>query len=166
MGVTKTRARAKLYYYWPGILRCVEDYVLKWLICEKYRPSNIKEPMLFQKLPNIPPFTMLAADICDYGNNSYLVFVIIFNHYHHNQTSWARLQACSAFTFSPLWAFYIPLAYWIILKCKFWQRAGSMWRRCVPHILVCKSLCCQKQGQYLVLVWSYHSRIYQVCSPT
>jgi len=73
-GITKTKAMARELYYWPGMNTDIENYVMKCTICEKYRSSNVKEPMLLHDIPDVP-FSKVAADICSYGYKDYLITI-------------------------------------------------------------------------------------------
>lgn len=73
-GVTKTRARAKDSLYWGSINEDILKYVKKCKICERYKVSKTKEPMICHPIPN-RPFAKIAADICEFGNDNYWVIV-------------------------------------------------------------------------------------------
>lgn len=73
-GITKTRLRAKLLFYWPGMMNEIEQLVGKCKVCEKFRPANKKEPLLTHELPNLP-YEKIAMDIMTFNNNDYLVVI-------------------------------------------------------------------------------------------
>lgn len=53
LGITKTKARAKQLFYFPGINSQIENYILSCPICLKFSKSKIKEPMLTHDIPDI-----------------------------------------------------------------------------------------------------------------
>lgn len=78
IGITKTKGRAKNLFYWQGMNKDIENYVLRCSVCEKYRPQNSKEPMITQKCPEYP-FKKISCDILEYGGSSYLVVMDYFS---------------------------------------------------------------------------------------
>lgn len=73
-GIAKTKARARLVFYWPGMARSIEDMINKCKICEKYSRKNVREPL---KQPEIPsrPWERISSDILYYEGNEYLVVI-------------------------------------------------------------------------------------------
>nr|XP_022912180.1 uncharacterized protein K02A2.6-like [Onthophagus taurus] len=76
--IVKMKSKSKSSVYWPGLNSDIEHYVRKCHICGRYRPANIKEPLINHKIPN-KPFVKLAADICSYGAKDYLVIIDYFS---------------------------------------------------------------------------------------
>src|SRR5436190_5546137 len=72
LGVVKCKARARQILYWPNINRDIENLVLSCQICEKYRFSNSKEPLLKHESAS-RPWQFVYSDILEYGGKSYLV---------------------------------------------------------------------------------------------
>ncbi|XP_030745261.1 uncharacterized protein K02A2.6-like [Sitophilus oryzae] len=73
-GITKTQKRAKSLLYWPGINEDIKEFIKKCKKCEVYQKSNIKEPMILRKIPDLP-FQKLASDILEWGGQSYIVII-------------------------------------------------------------------------------------------
>lgn len=73
-GVEKVKNRARQVIFWPGMMNDIDNLITKCSVCEKYRPNNVKEPMLSHEIPLLP-FEKIAVDILDFAGNSYLVLV-------------------------------------------------------------------------------------------
>lgn len=71
-GMEKAKARARQVLFWPGITKDIEDMVSRCKICERYRPRNIKEPLIHHEIPNLP-YEKIGIDICEHGGYSFLV---------------------------------------------------------------------------------------------
>lgn len=74
MGINKTKARAAEIFYWLSMGRDIENLVSKCEKCEKYRNSNVKEPMMTHEIPELP-FEKIGCDIFEYAKKSYLIIV-------------------------------------------------------------------------------------------
>ena len=72
LGIEKTRTRAKSLVYWPQLNADIENMIIKCSSCQKYRSSNIKEPMISHKVPNYS-YQKIGMDIFEYENKNYLV---------------------------------------------------------------------------------------------
>ncbi|XP_045447548.1 uncharacterized protein K02A2.6-like [Melitaea cinxia] len=53
-GIVKCKKRARNVMYWPGMSQDIERFVLSCSSCEKYRPSNSKEPLVSHDIPSLP----------------------------------------------------------------------------------------------------------------
>lgn len=42
------------------------------LVCDRYRPQNVKEPLINHEIPSLP-YEKIGVDICEYGKMNYLV---------------------------------------------------------------------------------------------
>ena len=73
-GVVRTKQRARLTVYWPGLDNDIDNIVSQCTQCQVHRPSNTREPMIAKPLPP-RPFKELAADFCYHGGQCYLVIV-------------------------------------------------------------------------------------------
>ncbi|GBL82017.1 Uncharacterized protein K02A2.6 [Araneus ventricosus] len=71
-GMKKAKARARQVLFWPGIAKDIESMVSKCKTCERYRPRNVKEPLICHEVPNLP-YEKIGTDICEHGGNSYLI---------------------------------------------------------------------------------------------
>ena len=73
-GSTRTKQRARLTIYWPGIDNDIDNIVLACKQCQDLLPSNTKEPLAAKPTPT-RPFQEIAADLCFYAGQSYLVMI-------------------------------------------------------------------------------------------
>ena len=73
-GAVRTRQRARLTIYWPGIDNDIENIVLSCKQCQDHLPSNHKEPICLKPTP-ARPFQEVAADFCSHGGQNYLILV-------------------------------------------------------------------------------------------
>ena len=73
-GAVRTKQRAHLTVYWPGIDNDIENIVFRCKQCQDHLPSNHKEPILCKPTP-VRPFQEVAADFCSHGGQYYLILV-------------------------------------------------------------------------------------------
>ena len=73
-GAVRTKQRARLTVYWPGIDNDIDSTVLSCTQCQDHLPSNTKEPMISKPKP-ARPFQEIAADFCHHAGRNYLVLV-------------------------------------------------------------------------------------------
>lgn len=73
-GLEKTKQRARMIVYWPGIDRDIENAIKQCRSCQEHLPSLIKEPM---RTPDSPDrcFQYVYADFCEHANKKFLVIV-------------------------------------------------------------------------------------------
>jgi len=79
LGMDKCKSRARGVLYWPQMSMDIEAVVSSCAICQKYRPSNSREPLIPQPLPD-RPWQKVAMDIMTKGSD-YLVVVDCFSKY-------------------------------------------------------------------------------------
>lgn len=72
LGTGKTIEKAKLICYWPGYVSDIENYVKACIVCNKFSPKNVKEPLIPHTVPTIP-FHKLGADIAEFQKKNYLI---------------------------------------------------------------------------------------------
>lgn len=72
LGIEKTKRRARQLFYWYGMNKNIENYILKCKICEKFSRNNPKEPLLNREKPTLP-FEMVESDILNYAGKDFLV---------------------------------------------------------------------------------------------
>ena len=70
----RTKQRARLTVYWPGIDNDIENMVIACAMCQDHLPSNPKETIQQKPTPSLP-FKEIAADFCQYAGRYYLVIV-------------------------------------------------------------------------------------------
>ena len=73
-GIVRTKQRAHLTAYWPGIDNDIENMVIACTMCQDHLPSNPKETIQQKSKPSLP-FKEIAADFCQYAGRYYLVIV-------------------------------------------------------------------------------------------
>lgn len=78
LGIEKCKLLARQVLYWPNMSKDIEYFVLKCQVCEKYRRSNVREPMLSHPVPS-RPWERISADILQFGTKDYLVVIDSFS---------------------------------------------------------------------------------------
>ena len=73
-GNIRTKERARLVVYWPGIDNDIDNVILACKRCQDALPSNCREPIIAKPKPE-RPFQELAGDFCCYGGRNYLILV-------------------------------------------------------------------------------------------
>ncbi len=73
-GVNKSRQRAQLTMYWPGMSTDIENYVRGCKFCQDKLPQHPPEPLV-QKARPLRPFQEIAADFASYGGRNFLIVV-------------------------------------------------------------------------------------------
>ena len=73
-GSVRTKQRARLTVYWPGIDNDIDNLVLSCKKCQDLLPANTKEPIISKPRP-ARPFQQIAVDFCSYGGQDYLIIV-------------------------------------------------------------------------------------------
>ena len=73
-GITRTRERARLAIYWPGIDHDIEKVITACKTCLDELPSLGKEPMLL-RTPASRPFQELAVDFAYVNGRHFLIMV-------------------------------------------------------------------------------------------
>ena len=73
-GMIRTKERARLVVYWPGLDNDIDNIILSCKICQDMLPSNHREPITCKPRPS-RPFQAIAADFCSYAGREYLITV-------------------------------------------------------------------------------------------
>ena len=73
-GSTRTKQRAHLTVYWPGVDHDIDQIILACKQCQDHLPSQSKEPIIFKPKP-LQPFQEIVADFCYHAGKYYLVVV-------------------------------------------------------------------------------------------
>ncbi|KAF2890554.1 hypothetical protein ILUMI_15619 [Ignelater luminosus] len=79
-GVNKTKNRARLCFYWPGMATDIEKMVLSCHICMTHRKNNSREPLIPHDIPN-RPWQKVACDLFNIGRDAYLLVVDYYSKY-------------------------------------------------------------------------------------
>ncbi|KAL5510119.1 hypothetical protein EMCRGX_G005608 [Ephydatia muelleri] len=80
MGITKCSQRAREVMFWPGMNKAIEQMVSRCTICQEYRDSNPKEPMLSGPMLE-HPWEVVATDLFQWDNKDYLLLVDYYSRY-------------------------------------------------------------------------------------
>jgi len=97
-GIVRTRERARLAVYWPGIDQDIEKIILACKDCQDELPSLGKEPMALRS-PSERPFQELAVDFAFVNGQNYLIMIDCFTDWpsvhlmRHNTTADAVICA-------------------------------------------------------------------------
>ena len=83
-GSVRTKQRAHLTVYWPGIDTDIDNTIQSCKKCQDVLPSNVREPMMTKPKPE-RPFQEIAGDLCSYAGVNYLILIDIF-------TDWPSIQ--------------------------------------------------------------------------
>ena len=70
----RTKQRARLVVYWPGIDNDIDNVILACKQCQDFLPANCKEPIISKPSP-VRPFQEITGDFCCYGGKNYLILV-------------------------------------------------------------------------------------------
>ena len=73
-GIVRTKQRARLTVYWPGIDNDIENIITACQLCQDHLPSNPREPIVSKPRP-LCPFQEVAVDFCTYGGKQFLIIV-------------------------------------------------------------------------------------------
>ena len=76
-GSVRTKQRARLSVYWPGIDNDIDNTILACQQCQDHLPSNPKEPIIQKPTPE-RPFQEIAVDLCSHAGRTYLIIVDCF----------------------------------------------------------------------------------------
>ena len=76
-GIVRTKQRAQLAVYWPGIDNDIENVISSCVQCQACLPSHPQEPIVLKPVPE-RPFQELAVDFCSYAGNEFLIMVDCF----------------------------------------------------------------------------------------
>ncbi len=73
-GSVRTKQRARLVVYWPGIDNDIDNIILSCKQCQDHLPANHSEPIVTKPRPD-RPFQEIGADFCAYGGQEFLILV-------------------------------------------------------------------------------------------
>jgi hypothetical protein len=80
LGIERCKTRARDVLFWPEMNTQITDLVNNCIICQKYRNSQCKEPMICRDIPRLP-WEQVATDLFIYKNKNYLLVVDYFSNY-------------------------------------------------------------------------------------
>ena len=73
-GSVRTKQRAGLTVYWPGMDNDIDNVISSCSICQRHLPSHPPEPIISKPRP-ARPFQEVAIDFCSYAGQNFLVMV-------------------------------------------------------------------------------------------
>ena len=73
-GSVRTKQRARLSVYWPGIDNDIDNIILSCQHCQDHLPSHAREPIVQKPRPE-RPFQEIAIDLCSHAGQTYLIIV-------------------------------------------------------------------------------------------
>lgn len=92
-GLTRTKQRAGLTVYWPGMDHDIGNIVSTCTLCQRHLPSHPPEPIMPKPRP-CRPFQEVAIDFCSYAGRDFLIVVDCF-------TDWPDIIYMGANTTAP-----------------------------------------------------------------
>ena len=78
LGIEKCKMRAREILYWPFMTKEIEDVVESCHVCNKYKKSKIKEPLMPREVPN-EPWQMVGMDLFHYKASEHLLIIDYFS---------------------------------------------------------------------------------------
>lgn len=79
-GICKCIRKARQLFYWPGLTKDINDFVLKCRTCEKFRAANKHDNLLPHSIPS-RRYAKVGTDILDFSGKYYLVIIDYFSHW-------------------------------------------------------------------------------------
>ena len=76
-GLVRTKQRAGLTVYWPGMDSDIDDVILACTLCQRHLSSHSPEPIISKPHP-CRPFQEIAVDFCTYAGRDFLIVVDCF----------------------------------------------------------------------------------------
>ena len=80
LGIVKCTQRGREAIYWPGMCKDIEELVGKCEVCQRYRESNTKEPLISEPISD-KPWDLVAMDQFQWNNNDYVLIVDYYSRY-------------------------------------------------------------------------------------
>ena len=79
LGIVKCKARAKTYFYWPGMAREIEQVVYRCGICQEYRNRQPMETNM--AVTATRPWSIVGTDVFHYQQFHYLIMTDYYSSY-------------------------------------------------------------------------------------
>ena len=78
-GIQRSRLRARMSVWWPGISRDIEEFVKRYPVCVKNSVPK-HEPLLSTKLPDYP-WQRVGTDLFHLNGHNYILIVDYYSRY-------------------------------------------------------------------------------------
>ena len=78
MGINKSRERANMSVFWPGINGDIQKTIRDCEFCQVHRPSQKHEPLIVTPQPQ-RPWQKIAVDLCEVKKEKYMVMMDYFS---------------------------------------------------------------------------------------
>ena len=96
MGIERCKQRARSCVYWPLMNEDIEQHISKCEICNKFPPTNRKEPMISHETPS-RPWEKVGVNHFTLCNQDYLIIVDYYSKYPevvqvHSKTAQATIK--------------------------------------------------------------------------
>ena len=92
-GLVRTKLRAGLTVYWPGITNDIDRVISTCTLCQTHLSSHPPEPIISKPRPS-RPFLELAVNFCSYAGREFLIMVDCF-------TDWPDIVCMGSNTTTP-----------------------------------------------------------------
>lgn len=79
-GIVRTKQRARVMIYWPGLNQQIEEITSKCEACLQQRSKQQKEPMEIHPVPALP-WNKVGADLFEHEGNHYFLMVDYYSNY-------------------------------------------------------------------------------------
>jgi len=113
LGVEKTLAKARMFYYWPGMSTQIKELVASCIVCEKFKRNNQKEPLIQEMTPRYP-FHIVGIDLFEYAGKDY---ISIFDSYSNLLISSKLSNKTSRHIIDTIMQIFNKLGYPSVIKC-------------------------------------------------
>ncbi|KAL1447250.1 hypothetical protein WDU94_013945 [Cyamophila willieti] len=70
----KSKLTAQKFFYWPGMLSDLKNFIVSCPICQRFQRSKIKDPLKSHDMFDIP-FYKVGVDIAEYNKKSFLILI-------------------------------------------------------------------------------------------
>lgn len=80
LGLNKTKARARLLMYWPGMQKQIEELHAKCSTCCQFAYRQPSEPVISSPAPSFP-WERVGIDLCEHSGTSFLVAYDAYSNY-------------------------------------------------------------------------------------
>lgn len=80
MGLEKTKNYVRDVIFWPGLYNDLKTFIETCEICQKFKPSNAREPLIPHEMPS-HPWEKIGCDLFEFDKNIYLLLVDYYSRF-------------------------------------------------------------------------------------